>query len=55
LGATALPNHLPRTIQRFQELPFLRVRFLWVSAIMTFGNPAAIAGVELVRWFTFLG
>jgi hypothetical protein len=26
-----------------------RARFLLVSAIMTFGNPAAISGVELVR------
>jgi hypothetical protein len=24
-----------------------RMGFLWVSAIMTFGNPAAISGVEL--------
>jgi hypothetical protein len=32
-------------------LKCLGTRFLWVSAIMTFGNPAGIVGVEVATTF----
>jgi hypothetical protein len=34
---------LELSMERKQNVP--KTRFLWVSAIMTFGNPAAISGV----------
>jgi hypothetical protein len=35
--------------EKFDLLKCPRMRFLWVSAIMAFGNPAAITRSKLVR------